>query len=133
MIVLTGCSTYHISIESFKTQFNGLDSTKLREVTISGPFGGRASYLANPIDTIYCMDDDNKQIKMVNKPSIEIRFTYNNDDRTIFYFDTIFLQDSLIVGSKSRFIPSLRDAIPLNTVKLIELQDGKKDFNYVKE
>jgi len=43
-------------------------------------------------------------------------------------FDTIYLQDSLIVGAKSRLIPTERDAIPLIDVKLIEVQDGKKDY-----
>jgi hypothetical protein len=89
------------------------------------------SYPANPIDTIYCVDEDNKPVKLANSPSIEIRFTDKNDDRTIFYFDTVYLQDTLIVGAESRTIPTIRDAIPLNNVKLIEVQDGKKNYHYV--
>jgi hypothetical protein len=133
---LLGCTTYYIPIESFKNQFNGIDSTKLRMVEINVPvyINGVTSntYLANPIDTINCVDENNKPVKLVNSPSIEIRFTDKNDDRTIFYFDTIYLQDSLIVGAKSRLIPTEIDAIPLIDVKLIEVQDGKKDFHYVK-
>ncbi|MDH3269312.1 MAG: hypothetical protein OEM46_10710 [Ignavibacteria bacterium] len=136
LLSLFGCTTYFIPIESFKHQFNGIDSTKLRMVEINVPVVIRGVttnlYPANPIDTINCVDDNNKPIKLENSPSIEIRFTEKNDDRTIFYFDTIYLQDSLIVGAKSRLIPTLRDAIPINNVKLIEVQDGKKDFHYVK-
>jgi hypothetical protein len=135
-LTLFGCTTYYIPIENFRHQFNGIDSTKLRMVEINVPvyINGVTSntYPANPIDTIDCVDENNKSIKLANSPSIEIRFTDKNDDRTIFYFDTIYLQDSLIVGAKSRLIPTIRDAIPLIDVKLIEIQDGKKDFHYIK-
>jgi hypothetical protein len=135
-LALFGCTTYYIPIESFKNQFNGIDSTKLRMVEINVPvyINGVTSntYPANPIDTIDCVDENNKSFKLANGPSIEIRFTDKNDDRTIFYFDTIYLQDSLIVGAKSRLVPTIRDAIPLIDVKLIEVQDGKKDFHYIK-
>jgi len=135
LISFVGCTTYYIPVESFQQQFNGIDSTKLRMVEINVPVVIRGvttnSYPANPIDTIYCVDDKNNPFKIANSPSIEIRFTEKNDDRTIFYFDTIYLEDSLIVGAKSRLIPTLRDAIPLSNVKLIEVQDGKKDFHYV--
>ena len=134
---LSGCATYFIPLESFKHQFNGIDSTHLRMVESNVPvllFGASSySYFANPIDTIDCIDDNNKPIRLANSPSLEIRFTEDNDDRTIFYFDTIYLQDSMVVGAKSRFMPSLRDVIPINNVKLIEVQDGKKDFHYVKK
>jgi hypothetical protein len=132
---LLSCTTYYIPVESFKQQFNGIDSTKLRMVEINVPvyIAGITSYSypANPIDTIYCVDEDNKPVKIANSPSIEIRFTDKNDDRTIFYFDTVYLQDTLIVGAESRTIPTIRDAIPLNNVKLIEVQDGKKNYHYV--
>ena len=134
-INFVGCSTYFIPIESFKSQFNGIDSTKFRMVEINVLiiiYGITAnSYMANPIDTIYCVDENNKTVKLLNSPSIEIRFTEMNDDRTIFYFDTIYLQDSLIVGAKSRTLPTLRDTISITNLKLIEVQDGKKDFHYI--
>jgi hypothetical protein len=132
-----GCTTYLIPLESFKNQFNGIDSSKLRNVEINVPvilYGVTTStYPANPIDTIDCVDDNNKPVRLANSPSIEVRFTEMNDDRTIFYFDTIYLLDSLIVGAKSRFLPALRDAVPVNNVKLIEVQDGKKNFYYIKK
>jgi len=131
-LVLTGCATYYIPIKSFKQQFNGIDSASLKIVDAIGPIGNSFSYSANTIDTIYCVDDNNNPVKLLNSPSIEIRFTDKNDDRTIFYFDTVYLQDSLIIGSESRFLPWVWDAIPIDSVKLIEVQDGKKNFKYSK-
>ena len=133
LFILFGCTTYYIPMQSFKEQFAGIDSTKLREVTTEGPAWNSYTYLANPIDTIHCVDGDNKPFILLNSPSIEIRFTENDDSRTIFYFDQVYVQDSLIVGVKSRFIPSFKGEIPINNVKLIEVQDGKKNFHYIKK
>jgi hypothetical protein len=134
-LAVSGCSTYIITLESFEHQFAAVDSTKLRTVEVNIPIaavqGITNLYKANPIDTIDCIDGDNHPVRLANSPSIEMRVTQKNDDRTIFYFDTVYLQDSVIHGAKSRFLPFLRDAIPLNSVKLIEVQDGKKDYHYI--
>jgi hypothetical protein len=92
--------------------------------------GDIAEYMANPIDYINCVDKNNNPYKLKNSPSIEIRFTEKNNKRTVFYFDKIYLQDTLIIGDRSRFI-GLSKGISINNVKLIEIQDGHKDFIYV--
>jgi len=46
---LFSCKTYYISIESFKEQFNEIDSTKLVIVNTRGPAGDIVQYPANPI------------------------------------------------------------------------------------
>lgn len=127
---LGSCKTYYIPIDSFKAQFNGIDSTKLRLVHTRGPAGDVVDYLANPIDYIKCIDKDNNPFELKNSPSIEIRFTENNNKRTIYYFDRVHLQDTLIIGDQSRFL-GLRKGISINNVKLIEVQDGHKNFKYV--
>lgn len=132
VVGLSGCKTYYIPIDSFKSQFNEIDSTKLILVHTRGPAGDVVDYLANPIDYIKCIDKQNNPIELKNSPSIEIRFTDNSNKRTIFYFDRIYLQDTLIIGDRSRFI-GFRNSISINNVKLIEVQDGHKNFNYVDE
>ena len=124
------CQTYYIPIDSFKSQFKGIDSNNRRLVKTRGPAGDIAQYYANPIDYIKCIDKNNNPHELKNSPSIEIRFTEYNNKKTVFYFDEVYLQDTLIVGERSRFI-SLKKTIPINNVKLIEVQDGKKNFKYV--
>jgi hypothetical protein len=68
--------------------------------------------------------------ELKNSPSIEIRFTENDNKRTIYYFDRVQVQDTLIIGDRSRFL-GLRKGISINNVKLIEVQDGHKNFKYV--
>lgn len=135
ILLVTGiisCKTYYIPVQSFKLQFNGIDSTKLRLVKTRGPAGDVAEYLANPIDYIKCVDKSDMQFELKNSPSIEIRFTEKNDKRTIFYFDRVFMQDTLIIGEMSRFV-RFRKGISINNVKLIEVQDGHKNFRYVED
>ncbi len=134
---IVSCSTYTIPVQSFKQQFKNIDTSNFRLVEINVPLGTsyaysefKSLYPANPIDTIKCFDD-NKQINLANGPSIEIRFTDNNDESEIFYFDTVYLKDSLIIGAYSRYFPTLRDTLNFNKVKLIEVQDGKKNFYYI--
>lgn len=127
---LAGCKTFYIPIDSFKAQFNGIDSTKLRLVNTRGPSGDVVEYLANPINYIKCVDKDNNPVELKNSPSIEIRFTEKNNKRTIYYFDRVHLQDTLILGDRSRFL-GLKKSISINNVKLIEVQDGHKKFKYV--
>lgn len=78
------------------------------------------------------MDKDNNPFELKNSPSIEIRFTEQNNKRTVYYFDRVFLQDTLIIGDMSRFI-HYRKGISINNVKLIEVQDGHKNFKYVEK
>ena len=129
---IISCKTYYIPVQSFKLQFNGIDSTKLRLVKTRGPAGDVAEYLANPIDYIKCVDKSDMQFELKNSPSIEIRFTEKNNKRTIFYFDRVFMQDTLIIGEMSRFV-RFRKGISINNVKLIEVQDGHKNFRYVED
>jgi len=65
-----------------------------------------------------------------NSPLIEIRFIENTNKRTIFYFNGVFLQDSLFFGEMPRFL-RVSKGISLSNVKLIEDQDGNKNFRYM--
>jgi len=131
MLLLTSCVTYFIPIESFKQQFAGIDSSKLNQVLVQGPYFDQYSYNANPIKTIKCVDKNNNPAELQNSPSIEIRFTYGkNNKRVIFYFDRILVNDSSVIGVRSRFIPSFRKTIPLKSISKIEIQDGHKKFGY---
>ena len=70
-------------------------------------------------------------VELKNSPSLEIRFTNSNNKKTIFYFDLISVDETFVSGVQSRFITSIRKTIPLNTIRTIEIQDGKKKFSYV--
>ena len=128
---LSSCKTYYIPLDSFKQQFAGIDTSKLKEVTTRGPMGDKVKYKTFPIDFIKCVDKKGNPIELQNSPSLEIRFTDTNNKKTIFYFDLISVDETYVRGVQSRFITSIKKTIPLNTIKTIEIQDGKKKFSYV--
>lgn len=133
LLAVTGCKTYTIPLDSFKQQFDGMDSTQLMNVSVHTPFGNVIHYQANPLPYIQCVDNKGQAFELKNSPSIETRFTYGpNGNRVVFYFDRIFVSDSTVTGVMSRILPAIRKTIPLNSVTKIEVQDGKKRYFYVK-
>jgi hypothetical protein len=100
-------------------------------MTVRGPIGERYDYLANPITEVECFDKMGNSARLTNSPSIEMRITEINGKRTVFYFDRIFVTDSTLTGVKSRFAPLINKTIKLKDIRKIEIQDGKKNFNYV--
>ncbi|WP_332457692.1 hypothetical protein [Petrimonas sp.] len=129
-LILTGCKTYFIPVESFTEQMKDIDSVELKTVYTKGPMGDVVSYETYPIDYIKCVDKNNNPFLLKNSPSIEIRFTDKNNKRTYFYFDQIYVQDAIVFGDGSRFI-NYQKQIPLKEIQKIEVQDGRKKFKYV--
>jgi hypothetical protein len=127
----TSCTTYYLTTDSLRNQFSGIDSTKLRMVTVRGPVGEQYKYLANPLVEIECVDKSGNPSRLTNSPSIEMRVTEANKKRTVFYFDRIFVTDSTVSGVQSRFISSIKKTIKLKNIKKIEVQDGNKNFTYI--
>ena len=131
LFFMSSCKTYYIPMDSFKKQFAGMDTSKMKEVTTRGPVGDKVKYKTFPMDVIKCVDNKGNPAELINSPSLEIRFTDNNNKKTIFYFDLITVDDAYVTGVQSRFITSIRKTIPLNTIKTIEIEDGRKNFRYI--
>jgi hypothetical protein len=131
LIFISSCKTYYIPVDSFKQQFSGWRTARLKAVTTRGPVGEIVSYDTYPIDYIECVDKSGKPALLKNGPSLEIRFTDIHNKKTIFYFDRMSVNDSTVSGARSRILSNITKTIPLNTVKLIEIQDGGKRYRYV--
>ena len=130
IIGLNSCKTYTIPVESFKDQFNGIDKESFKKVQLRGTIYG--FYMANPIEKIKCIDKNGRTVELVNSPALEIRFTYGKKHkRAGFYFDTIYLADSMVIGQQSRLIPSLTKEIPINSITKIEIQNSGKNERYI--
>jgi hypothetical protein len=131
IVLSTACKNYYLTTDSLKTQFRGIDSTRLRPVIVQGPMGGRFQYLANPIREIACVDKNGNAAQLINSPSIEMRISQADGKRSVFYFDRVLVTDSTLTGVQSRFISSIRKTIRLKDIRKIEIQDGQKDFKYI--
>jgi hypothetical protein len=131
ILLLGSCKNYYISKDSFIKQFTDIDSTKLRTVVVGGSMFGTATYKANPINKIKCVDIKGRANELDNGPSIETRITINNKKRVVFYFDRVIIIDSIVYGVQSRFL-NIRTSIPLKDITKIEVQDGHKNFDYIR-
>jgi len=131
LLVFSGCKSYTIPIDSFKEQFKNINTENYRMVKTENPFGIVSEYKANPIDTIICFDKNNKKVLLRNSPSIEIKFTTKDHKKRTFYFDRVFLNDTIVVGDMSRFI-NYKKGIPIDNIIKIEVQDSRKNYKYVK-
>lgn len=131
ILMTTSCQTYRIPTSSFINQLSKIDSTSLESVSVIGPFGESYEYLANPLQTLSCIDKNGTSLELSVKPSLEIRVHDLNGKKTIFYFDRTVVIDSVLIGARSRLAENgLLKAIKLKNIRLIEVQDGKKDFRY---
>lgn len=131
VFLFTSCTTYLIPIESFEEQFQNVNESSREEVKVRTPYYGISTkYLANTINNITCFDKNNNSIILKNSPSIQIRITEKNEKKTIFYFDRVYLENSIVYGDKSR-IPGFEKGIPLDSILKIEIQDEKKNFKYI--
>jgi hypothetical protein len=128
---LSGCKSYYIPVQSFKQQLGGFDSTQLITVRTQGPVGEVVTYKMYNIKIITCIDNKGRQVALPVSPSLELRVTNTRGNRSIFYFDQVRVNDTALMGSQSRFMPFIRKAIPFSTIKLIEIQYGRKRFQYV--
>ena len=61
ILIVNGCVTYYIPVQSFQKQFQGINESNLRTVKVQGPGGYITEYKANPIETISCFDKNGNQ------------------------------------------------------------------------
>jgi hypothetical protein len=131
LLIFSSCTNYLIPVESLKEQLSRYDSSDLVKVNVRGPMGEVYTYLANPIDSISCFSKRGVEYLLPNGPSVEMRVTYDNNRKAIYYFDRVFIYNDNLVGVQSRFITSIRKTIPLKRITKIEVQDGGKNFHYI--
>ena len=127
------CKTYTISKESFKEQFKDVNSKTLVEKKVSIISSNFVeNFYCNDIKTIIVEDKSGKKIEMVNRPSIEMRVTTDDNKRRIMYFDTSYIENDTLYGSRSRLLSLINYAkIPLKRIIKIEVQDGGKRYKYM--
>lgn len=125
LITLTSCSTYYMTPIGLKEQLQSVDSTNIYEtydfrLGLAGVAlnGGKNFY--NGLDSIKCIDKRGDEILLPVNTQTGIRLTDETGKRVILYFDSLFLKDNLLYGSKSHFITL--PVAPLNIDKLTKIE-----------
>ena len=112
IVLLIGCKTYYIPVESF----------------IAYPKGN----VGRELDHIVCYDKKGNTKFMKNDGSVEIRITDKNKKRQGGYFETLVINDSLAIFTRSIFL-SLDAVFKLEDICLIEIQNVKKGLKHDNE
>ena len=126
-LMLTSCSTYYMTSTSLKEQVQKVDPNKISDsydfrLGLVGVAlkGGKNFY--NGIESIKCTDKKGNEKLVKINTNTGIRLTDNTGKRQTLYFDSVFLRDSLIYGSKSHFITLPVTPMNIDKLKKIEVQ-----------
>ena len=133
ILFLSSCKTYEIPMESFRKQFETVESDSMQPVTVHTPYG-KWTYQANPITTIVCVDKKTGELATLrNGPSVKMKMTYGYEKKSsVFYFDRSYVEDGIFYGTESTDMKWVQRSIPLDSITRIEITDGQKNFRYVK-
>jgi len=120
-LLLTSCSTYHLSSESLVQQM--ADTKPERQYIYSPnlpfiPF----SVDGNSLHQLKCIDKNGKETTIVVTNRTSVRITLADSSHKTFYFNTLLLKDSTISGSKTHFFEMHIKPILLRDVVKIEVQ-----------
>lgn len=109
-LLLTSCTTYHLSTQSLLQQLVNSGIQKRGVVT------------GNDLTTITCLDKKGMEHTLTVVPRTQIRITKQNNSRTTIYFYTLTIKDSALSGSKSNIVNLPIKPIPLSDIMLLEVQ-----------
>ena len=126
-LLLTSCSTYYMTSTSLKEQLQKVDPNKIEDsydfrLGLLGVAlkGGKNFY--NGIESLKCTDKNGKEKIVKIQTNTGIRLTDNAGKKQTLYFDSVFLRDSLVYGSKSHFITLPVTPMNIDKLKKIEIQ-----------
>jgi hypothetical protein len=122
---ITSCKTYYMTSSSLKEQLQNINPDKIRDaydfrLGLAGVAlkGGKNFY--NGIDSITVTDKAGNLHQRPVTSKTGIRLTNAQGRRIQLYFDSIFLRDSLVYGSKSHFITL--PVTPMNIDSLVKIE-----------
>jgi hypothetical protein len=125
MFSITSCNTYYMTSASLKEQLQNIDPNKVRDaydfrlgVVGAALKGGKNFY--NGIDKIKVADKEGKIVQRSVTSKTGIKLTDTKGRHLQLYFDSVFLRDSLVYGSKSHFITL--PVTPMNIDSLVEIK-----------
>jgi len=114
LILLCGCATYQISTTSLTEQLNGNAVSK-------GYLMAADNVKGNDLEKVKCIDKNGKEIELVVTNRTGVKITKTDNSKTEFYFNTLLIKDSAIVGSKTHFFNAKIKPIKFSDISKIEI------------
>ena len=127
LLLMTSCKTYYMTSSSLKGQLQNIDPNKIQDaydfrLGLAGVAlkGGKNFY--NGIEKIKVTDKNGNYSEIIVTNRTAIRLTNSNGKRVQLYFDSMFIRDSLVYGSKSHFITLPINPLNIDSLVKIEIQ-----------
>ena len=111
---LTGCASYLISTSSLAEQLNG-------DTVSKGYLLAKDAVKGNDLKTITCVDKNGKEKLITVTNRTGVRITKTDNSKVSFYFNTLLIKDSAIVGSKTHFLNAKVTPIKFSEISKIEI------------
>jgi hypothetical protein len=123
-LLLNSCSTYYMTPSSLKEQLQNIDPDKIHDSydfrvgVLVAALKGKNFY--NGIEYLKCVDKKGNEKAVKIRTNTGITMTDNTGKKQTLYFDSLFLKDSLVYGSRSHFIAL--PVMPMNINNLTEIK-----------
>jgi hypothetical protein len=127
-VILSSCTTYLMDTKTLVENLHGATKDSLTTKYLNGYYLARGRYEANSVSKIKCYTKEGAVFYLDNSPSIEMKVTLKDGGVRIFYFDTMYLQDTMLYGCDSRILRNYR-SISINRIENIYIQDGHKNYS----
>ena len=120
--IVQGCATYHITTESLLEQLVNSNQEQKSTYLFAAPFVIPTEVTGNSLREIKVLDKDEKEqtIQVTNRTGI--RIWKRDGSKKTFYFNTLLVKDSFIIGKLDHFVGVDIKPINLNNIEKIELQ-----------
>jgi len=116
MTFLTSCASYLISISSLSDQLTG-------DMVSKGYLLAKEAVKGNDLKTVKCIDKNGKEKELTVTNRTGVRITKTDHSKTSFYFNTLLIKDSAIIGSKTHFFNDKVKPIKFSDISKIEIME----------
>lgn len=113
LFILSSCATYNVTTKSLVEQFAGSNQEK------KGYFSANVN--GNNLTSVKVVDNKGQEKIIDVSNRTQIRVTKVDSSRTTFYFNTLLLNDSDLVGSKTHFFNAQIKPIKIADILKIEI------------
>jgi len=116
MAFLTSCASHMISTSALADQLNG-------DAVSKGYLLAKDAVKGNDLKTVKCVDKNGKEKDITVTNRTGVRITKTDNSKTTFYFNTLLIKDSSIVGSKTHFFNDKIKPIKFSDISKIEIME----------
>jgi len=125
-ISFSSCKTYYMTPQSLAEQLSRVDPNKIHDaydfrLGLLGVALKSGKNFYNGIDTLEVNDKKGQTVELPMTTNSAVRLTDRNGRRLTVYFDSMFMRDSMVYGSKSHYLKLPATPMRIDSVVKVEV------------